>query len=118
MGKEKVSNVAEGSGERVQRIAKILREAEAAVAVPPPNHGAFDDLYNRLQFIKVAGEALRGIASMMRPEYLAADEPLNETRRSDAAAIFRFFGEALEGPAGEAHADLERLERAAKGELV
>jgi hypothetical protein len=115
MEQAKISNVAESADERAQHIADIRR---TSFAVPPATHGAFDDLYGRLQFIKLAGEALRGIASMMRPEYLSADEPLNETRRSDAAAIFRFFGEALEGPAGEGYTDLERLERAAKGELV
>lgn len=111
MEQEKVSSVAETSDERVQRIREILR---TSFAVPPATHGAFDDLRCRLEFIQRAGEALRGIGAMMQPEH--GDFQMNNAFSSNAAAVFRFFGEALFDPACEAYADMERLERAARGE--
>ena len=109
---------------RVRRIVEILRTAEAeaaaapAFAVPPRRYGAFDDLYARLQFIQFAADALKGLASLMQPMHSSGDEQLNLALRSEATAVFRFFGEALKDPAEEAYNDAERLERAAKGERV
>ena len=111
MEQEKVSNVAKSTDERVQRIADILR---TSFVVPPANHGAFDDLRARLEFIQRASEALRGLGAMMQPEH--GDFPMNNAYSSNAAAVFRFFGEALFDPTCEAYADMERLERAARGE--
>ena len=46
---------------------------------------------------------------MMQPEMDVHDEQLNQTRRSDMAAIFRFFGEALRERAGRANESVGRL---------
>jgi hypothetical protein len=53
---------------------------------------------------------------MMRPESNEEDYQMNMTRIAEAGAIFRFFGEALRDPAIEAFNDMERLQRAARGE--
>lgn len=71
--------------------------APAPTSGIPPfyQHGAFDDLDAALYNIERLAGALRGIGSLLRPETISADEQLNMTLRSDAAAVFEFFGEVL-----------------------
>jgi hypothetical protein len=64
--------------------------------IPPLHkHGAFDDLDAALYNIHRLSNALRGIGNLLHPESNSADEQLNMARRSDASAVFEFFGEAL-----------------------
>ncbi len=103
--------------ERDSSVTTSNDEAAAPAAAPAPHplhkHGAFDDMHAHLEFIQLAGDALRGIGAMLQPE--THDQQLNMTHSSDASAIFRFFGEALQGPASEAYNAKERLESAAQG---
>ncbi len=62
-----------------------------------------------INFLVLGADALQGIGAMMQPEMDRYDEQLNVTRRSDMAAIFRFFGEALRARAGRAGESVERL---------
>lgn len=74
-----------------------------------------EDLRDRLEFIRTAADALNGLSSMLQSEHLAGDVPLVSARRAEAAAIFRFFGEALRQPALKAYDDVDRIERASHG---
>lgn len=65
-------------------------------------HGRFDDLNAAIGFLQRGARALEGIGNLMRPEMMAGDEQLNCCRRSDAAAAFEFFGEALKEAADTA----------------
>ena len=67
----------------------------AAPAVPLHQHGAFNDIEAAASFLDLGIDALQGIGVMLHPEMAAADEQMNFTRRSDASAVFRFFGEAM-----------------------
>ncbi len=62
-----------------------------------------------INFLVLGADALQGIGAMMQPEMDVHDEQLNQTRRSDMAAIFRFFGEALRERAGRANESVGRL---------
>jgi len=57
--------------------------------------GAFDDLDTALYNIERLADALRGIGNLLQPEHTPANEQLNMARRSDASAVFEFFGEVL-----------------------
>lgn len=67
------------------------------------------DIGAELNFMALGADALQGIGAMMQPEMDVHDEQLNQTRRSDMAAIFRFFGEALSAPARRARESTDRL---------
>lgn len=58
-------------------------------------HGAFDDIEAAASFIELGIDAIEGIGFMLQPEMADADEQMNFTRRSNASAVFRFFGEAM-----------------------
>lgn len=66
-----------------------------------------------LTLIDEAKAALIAIGDMMQPDMNAGDEQLNGVRRSQAAAIFRFFGNALEEPLRSAVAIKDRMDLAA-----
>lgn len=103
-------------GMRVFRGLLAAKALANAAAVPLHKHDAFDDLRGRLQFMQLGVAALKGIGALLQPE--TRDQQLNQAFSSDAAAVFSFFAEALEEPATGAYDDMERLERAARGELV
>lgn len=76
------------------------------------------NIEKELRFIEDAKAALIGIGEMMAPESNEGDEQLNLVYRSQAAAIFRFFGNALEGPVRAMEEIKDRLEMAAmKGDV-
>lgn len=79
-------------------------------------HGAFDDLQWRLQFLQLGADALKGLGILM--EASGSEGQIESRPRTEVAAIFRFFGEALYTPAIDAYSDMERLQRAAKGDLT
>lgn len=66
-----------------------------------------------LALIEEAQAAFIAIGDMMQPERNERDEQLNLVHRSQAASIFRFFGNALEGPVRAVGATKDRLEMAA-----
>lgn len=66
-----------------------------------------------LVLIEDARLAFIAIGDMLQPEGKGMDEQLNLVYRSQAAAIFRFFGSALEGPVRAAVDSTDRLEFAA-----
>lgn len=66
-----------------------------------------------LTLIEEAQSAFIAIGDMMWPESLQGDEQLNMVNRSQAATIFRFFGNALEGPVRAVQDTKDRLERRA-----
>ena len=76
-------------------------------------HEAFNELSSVLCTLSLGVAALNGLASMMQPIHLAAEEYLDGTQRSDAASVFQFFGEALQGPVNAASAAADRLSTAA-----
>lgn len=75
-------------------------------------HGAFDDLTGSLEFIQLGIAALKGLGAMMQPE--TEEHQMNLAFSSDAAAVFRFFGEALEDAVNESYNAKERLQLAMK----
>lgn len=93
-------------------------EAPAPIATPLHKHGAFDDMGAAINLLALGADALKGIGAMMQPSTYAGDEDLHQTRRSDMAAIFQFFGEVLREPALTAREATERLEGAAAGRNV
>lgn len=79
---------------------------------------ALNELDAALYNISRLADALRGIGSLLQPEHTGADEQLNMARRSDASAVFAFFGEVLAGyreDAVSAHEALQRETRRASG---
>lgn len=95
---------------------------EAIISASPGqtivDHGAFKDLYSTTRLLDLGADALKGIAAMMLPGTIAADEQMCHTNRSDLYAIFQFFGEVLKEPAQQAGEAIERLQRAAQEETV
>jgi hypothetical protein len=83
---------------------------EIQTAVPLHEHGAFSDVQAALSFISLAGNALQGIGQLLQPEMSSHDRQLNNVNLSDVTPIFRFFGEALAGPVGDAYEANERLQ--------
>ena len=105
--------------ERIENVKTPDDSPEKTIALPPLyEHGAFDDLYDATRMLDLGTDALRGIAAMMEPATQHGDEQLDNARRSDLSAVFRFFGEAMKSPATIAAESIERLQRAAQGEVV
>jgi len=69
----------------------------APIHTQPPfyQHVAFNDLDTALYNIERLADALRGIGSLLQPEHTHGDEQLNMAHRSDASAVFEFFGGVL-----------------------
>lgn len=65
-------------------------------------HGRYYDLTAAMKFVACGVQALEGIGNLMRPEMAAGDEQLTHCHRSDVAAVFEFFGEALKGAVADA----------------
>lgn len=89
----------------------------------PPfyQHVAFNDLDTALYNIERLADALRGISSLLQVENTIADEQLNMAHRSDASAVFEFFGEVLKGyreVAVCAHNNLQREAKRASCDVV
>lgn len=107
----------------VDKIAGIMAEASAldvslraALAEAPPpapfhERSEFKEAYERLRFVSLGIAAMKGIGGMMRPGMSQMDAKIHE-----AAYVFEFFGEALEGPAQAVHDAIEQLQWAAKRE--
>lgn len=55
------------------------------------------NLSDQLETLNLAVDALKGIGNMLRITQINADEELS-ARRSDAAAVFQFFGTTLTQP--------------------
>lgn len=107
------------ANERTPNVNTPDEPLEKALVMPPLHeHGAFDDLYDAARMLDLGTDALCGIAAMMQPTMKSGDEQLGNARRSDLSAVFRFFGEALKSPATIAAESIERLQRAAQGEVV
>lgn len=71
-------------------------QSALAMGIPPLHqHGAFDDLDAALWNIQRLSNALLGISKLLQPEGANYDEQLNMVRRSEASAVFDFFGEVL-----------------------
>lgn len=71
-----------------------------------------EEIGEAVNMLALGANALKGIGVMMMPETLGGDEQLNMVHRSEVAAIFRFFGEALSKPASLANDAADRLELA------
>lgn len=63
--------------------------------IPLHDHGAFNDIEAAASFIELGIDAIEGIGVMLQPDMSSVDEQMNFTRRSNASAVFRFFGEAM-----------------------
>lgn len=85
---------------------------QAQTKIPFHQHGAFYDVQAALAFIGVAKDALQGIGALLQP--VMHDEQLDTVHRSQVAAIFRFFGEALHEPVETAYDANDRLQLAAE----
>lgn len=61
------------------------------------NHrpGELDDLAAHTRFLNLGANALVALGNITQPDCTYADEQLNGTRRSELAAVFSFFGQAL-----------------------
>jgi len=81
----------------------------APAATPLHEHGAFYDAGAALAFIDRAKDAMLCIGDMLQPNMAAADEDLHQVKRSQVAAIFAFFGEALSQPVEHASEANHRL---------
>jgi len=64
-------------------------------SIPLHDHGAFNDIDAAASFIELGIEAIEGIGVMLQPDMSSGDEQMTLTRRSNASAVFRFFGEAM-----------------------
>lgn len=73
-------------------------EQNVMQSAPKTRNGAFDDIDAAATLINLGTDALKGIGAMMEPEYLNEDGQMNLAHRSDASAVFRFFGEVLKEP--------------------
>jgi hypothetical protein len=63
--------------------------------IPLQKHPQFIELEDTLWQIHLAARALKGLGSLLTPQHIVADETLDMTKRSDAAAVFQFFGDTL-----------------------
>lgn len=66
-----------------------------ALGIPLQKHPQFIELEDTLWRIHLAASALKGLGSLLTPQHLVADEMLDGSKRSDAAAVFQFFGNTL-----------------------
>lgn len=82
----------------LERARQMMNEAMAEAATPWHEHGAFGDIEGARWQIARARDALAGIAAMLEPATEAYDEQMNMAHRSDAAAVFAFFAEAMREP--------------------
>lgn len=99
---------------RAAVCAKLVAAIPAAPApIPLHENGAFDDLACRLNFIRLGVDALKGLGAMMQPPTLIGEYQM-DSHINDAAAVFRFIGEALCDPVTGAYEDMEKIQRAAK----
>lgn len=90
----------------------MLRNAlndQAPSAMPLHQHGAFDDASVSLDFIDRAKDALLCIGDLLQPNMAAGDEDLHHVKRSQVAALFAFFGQALAEPIETANEANHRL---------
>lgn len=110
-GGVKLATPEERAAFRRQLAVKALANA---AYVPLHEHGAFDDLQANIEFLELGADALKGLGILM--EACGSEGQIESGSRTEVAAIFRFFGEALYTPATNAHGDMERLQRAAKGD--
>ncbi|MEF8699248.1 MAG: hypothetical protein V5B33_07960 [Candidatus Accumulibacter sp. UW20] len=104
-----------------ERIFMTTPQDEAATEPPAAALGKrvdFAEMEADINFLSLGADALQGIGAMMQPEVDRYDEQLSLTRRSDMAAIFRFFGEALRARAARAGESVERLEYRAERDPV
>lgn len=101
----------------LEALAKRSAPAEPAQPTPEatlpaaPFHerSEFEEAYARLRFVSLGIAAMKGIGGMMRTGMDQMDAEIH-----DAAYVFEFFGEALEGPAQAVHDAIEQLQWAAK----
>ncbi len=94
-----------------------LEKAKPA-AIPLHKHGAFDELQANLSFLQLGADAMKGLGGIMQPSVIVEDFQLSQAHIADAAAVFRFFGEALRRPATDAYDAMEKLLRAAHGDIA
>lgn len=87
--------------------------AAPAPGVPLHKHGEFHDLEAALNSIDLLSRALCGIGNLLQPESEHADEQLNLAWRSDASAVFEFFGKSLDEYREIAEQARETLQREA-----
>lgn len=85
----------------------------SSITTPFHQHADFKELDLALATLSLGVDALNGIASMMQPIHLTAEEYLDGTRRSDAASVFEFFGKVLAVPMLAASNAADRLHMAA-----
>jgi len=83
---------------------------QAQTTIPLHEHGAFYDVQAAVSFIGLAKDAMLGIGALLQPETSKGDEQLNGAHRSEVAAIFRFFGEALHEPVETAYDANDRFQ--------
>ncbi|MDO9191080.1 MAG: hypothetical protein Q7U24_14510, partial [Sulfurimicrobium sp.] len=81
----------------------------ATQATPLHEHGAFYDAGAALAFIDRAKDAMLCIGDMLQPNMAVADEDLHHVKRSQVAALFAFFGEALSQPIEHASEANDRI---------
>lgn len=63
--------------------------------IPLQKHPQFIELEDTLWRIHLAASALKGLGRLLTPQHLVADEMLDACKRSEAAAVFQFFGDTL-----------------------
>ncbi len=93
----------------VEKIRGILAEAAVPAIRDLSKHGSFDDIEANLQFVQHGIAALKGIGAMM----LGGTDQMN-AHIYEAASVFDFMAEAMEGPAQKAYDALETLQRDAR----
>jgi hypothetical protein len=77
----------------------MLKSATAeAQATPLHQRHEFTDAEKALYFINRAMDAIQGIGDLLQPGMEKEDGDLHHVKRSQVAAIFEFFGQALAEP--------------------
>jgi hypothetical protein len=72
--------------------------------------GELDDIQASTRFLLLGANAIAAIGNLNQPIKTCADEELNLIRRSELAAVFSFFGEALRDAGERAEQGAERLD--------
>jgi hypothetical protein len=72
--------------------------------------GELDDIEAASRFLLLGANAIAALGNLNQPNRICADEELNLVRRSELAALFNFFGEALRDAGERAEQGADRLD--------
>lgn len=79
-------------------MLNTAQQRQDQTTVPLHQRREFTDAEKALYFIDRAKDALLGIGDLLQPGMERNDEDLHQVKRSQVAAIFAFFGQALAEP--------------------